>query len=70
MKIQEFRDKPSDELRADLGNFRRELFNLRFQSATEQIENPSHIRETRRAIARVLTVLRERKSEAAVGGKA
>ena len=70
MKISEFRDKPSEELRADLVNFRRELFNLRFQSATEQIENPSQIRETRRAIARVLTVLRERESVAGVGGKA
>ncbi|MBI1849698.1 MAG: 50S ribosomal protein L29 [Planctomycetes bacterium] len=70
MKIGEFRDKPGDELRADLVNFRRELFNLRFQSATEQIENPSQIRETRRAIARVLTVLRERESAAGVGGKA
>ena len=70
MKIGEFRDKPADELRADLVNFRRELFNLRFQSATEQIENPSQIRETRRAIARVLTVLHERESASGVGGKA
>jgi large subunit ribosomal protein L29 len=70
VRIKEYRDKPSDELRADLDNFRRELFNLRFQSATEQIENPSQIRETRRAIARVMTVLRERESNAGAGGKA
>ncbi len=60
MRIREFRDKPADELKVDLDNFRRELFNLRFQSATEQIENPAQIRQTRRAIARILTVLRER----------
>jgi large subunit ribosomal protein L29 len=69
VRIGEIREKPSDELRADLDNCRRELFNLRFQSATEQIENPSQIRETRRAIARILTVLHERDTQAAAGGK-
>ena len=69
MRIREFRDKPNDELKADLDNFRRELFNLRFQSATEQIENPSQIGETRRAIARILTVLKEREAGAS-GGRA
>ncbi len=60
MKIEDIRNKPSDELQDDLLNTREELFNLKFQSATEQIENPARIQELRRTVARIHTVLRQR----------
>jgi large subunit ribosomal protein L29 len=49
-----------DELTARLGESRRELFNLRFQLATGQLDNPSRIGQVRREVARMLTVLRDR----------
>jgi large subunit ribosomal protein L29 len=49
-----------DELDARLGDSRRELFNLRFQLATGQLDNPARIGQVRRDVARLLTVLRER----------
>jgi large subunit ribosomal protein L29 len=49
-----------DELAARLGESRRELFNLRFQLATGQLDNPSRIGQVRRDVARMLTVLRGR----------
>jgi large subunit ribosomal protein L29 len=49
-----------DELAARLGDSRRELFNLRFQLATGQLDNPSRIGYVRRDVARMLTVLRTR----------
>jgi len=60
MRARELRLKPDEEIREDLANYRQELFNLRFQSATEQIESPSRIRQLRRSIARAVTVMRER----------
>lgn len=49
-----------DELSARLGESRRELFNLRFQLATGQLDNPSRIKQVKREVARMLTVLRGR----------
>jgi|HubBroStandDraft_1064217.scaffolds.fasta_scaffold507970_2 large subunit ribosomal protein L29 len=49
-----------DELASRLGDSRRELFNLRFQLATGQLDNPARMGQVRRDIARILTVLRER----------
>ena len=49
-----------DELTTRLGESRRELFNLRFQLATGQLDNPSRIKQVRHEVARMLTVLRER----------
>jgi large subunit ribosomal protein L29 len=49
-----------DELAARLGDSRRELFNLRFQLATGQLDNPSRVGQVRRDVARMLTVLRGR----------
>jgi large subunit ribosomal protein L29 len=49
-----------DELSSRLGESRRELFNLRFQLATGQLDNPSRIGQVRREVARMLTVLRGR----------
>src|SRR5277367_7078784 len=49
-----------DELTSRLGESRRELFNLRFQLATGQLDNPSRISQVKREVARMLTVLRSR----------
>jgi large subunit ribosomal protein L29 len=50
----------NDELAGRLGEGRRELFNLRFQLATGQLDNPARIGQVRREVARILTVLRAR----------
>jgi large subunit ribosomal protein L29 len=49
-----------DELTARLGDSRRELFNLRFQLATGQLDNPARVPQVRREVARMLTILRAR----------
>lgn len=59
MKAAELRDLSGDELRARVKELQEELFNLRFQLATGQIENVGRIRTVRREIARVKTILRE-----------
>ena len=64
MKIGEVRNRSTLELMEDQDKLRKELFDLRFQGATEQIDNPSQIKEIKRTIARILTVLNERKREA------
>lgn len=60
MKVNEIRDLSTSELEIKLGELKNELFNLRFQNATNQLENPKKITDTKRTIARVMTVLRER----------
>jgi large subunit ribosomal protein L29 len=60
MKTAELRDKSADELLKKEQDLRKELFNLRFQKATGEIENPMRIRTLRKDIARVLTVLTEK----------
>lgn len=60
MKASEIRDMTAEELEQKLRGLKAELFNLRFQLATNQLENPMRLREVRRDIARVQTVLRER----------
>ena len=64
MNVKEIRDKSNDELLKTLDEFKKELFDLRFQRATGSIDNPMRIRELRKSIARILTVLKERESEA------
>ena len=49
-----------DQLQQQLGDLKREQFNLRFQSATNQLEKPSRVREVRRTIARIQTLQNER----------
>ena len=66
MKIQDVRGKGIEELAGDLLQLRKEQFNLRFQKATGQLERTARIREVRRGIARIKTVIRERE-RAAVG---
>ena len=62
-KPSEFRKLTVDELKQEEVNLRKELFNLRFQKVTGEIENPMRIRQTRKDIARVLTVLTEKSKE-------
>jgi large subunit ribosomal protein L29 len=64
MKVRELRDKSVEELRNSERDLKEQLFKLRFQKATGQIENPVKIRLVRRDIARVLTILAERLKEA------
>lgn len=60
MKAAELRDLAEEELRGKLRELQEELFNLRFQLATGQIENVGRIRTVRRDIARLQTILRQR----------
>ena len=60
MKARDLRELPVDALERRLADTRRELFNLRFQSATGALENPARITLAKREIARVLTVLNEK----------
>lgn len=67
MKANEIKDLSSEELVQKVADFKDELFKLRFQLATGQLENPLRIREVRRKIARAKTVLRERELKAEQG---
>ncbi|MFC4778107.1 50S ribosomal protein L29 [Paenibacillus sp. GCM10023252] len=60
MKANEFRNLTSAELEQKVAGFKEELFNLRFQLATGQLDNPTRIRDVRKDIARAKTVLRQR----------
>ena len=61
MKAKELRDLNSEELIVKLNDFKSELFSLRFQLATGQLENTARIKMVKRDIARVKTILAERK---------
>jgi large subunit ribosomal protein L29 len=60
MKVKEIKNLTTEELRRRLKDFKVELFNLRFQLATGQLDNPMRIREVKKNIARAKTLLRER----------
>ena len=63
--MEELKGKSATELNEDLVALKKELFNLRFQNATNQLDNTSRIKEVRRNIARVKTVITEKsKAEA------
>ena len=64
MKAAELRTMSVDALEAKLKDLKTELFNLRFQHAINQLDNPHKMTEVKRDIARVLTVLQEMKKEA------
>ena len=55
-RIDDLKTKTEDQLGEELGNLKREAFNLRFQAATNQLEKPSRVREVRRDIARIKTL--------------
>jgi large subunit ribosomal protein L29 len=63
MKAAELRELPDEELLGRLESQKEELFNLRFQSATGQLDNPMRIKQVRHDIARILTLLRGRRTE-------
>lgn len=63
MKAEQLRDLTDDELDAKIKKAKAELFNLRFQLATGQLDNPKRIKEVKKDIARIQTVRREREIE-------
>jgi large subunit ribosomal protein L29 len=64
MKAADIRAKTDDELAGELDNLGKEVFNLRFQRANGQLENTARVRRVRRDIARIKTVLGERRRQA------
>ena len=60
MKVKEIRELSTEEINKKLVETKEELFNLRFQQATGNLEKPSRIRDLRHQVARMKTVLRER----------
>jgi large subunit ribosomal protein L29 len=60
MKANKMRDMAVTELEQKLVELKGELFNLRFQMATGQLENPMRVRDVKKSIARIKTILRER----------
>jgi large subunit ribosomal protein L29 len=65
MNANELREKSPDQLRDELVSLKKEAFNLRFQQATGQIENTSRMRQVRRGVARVNTILNQKAADAA-----
>ena len=61
MELKKIREMSEQELNAELNKMKKDLFNLRFQHVTGQLENPILLRDTKRDIARVKTILAERK---------
>jgi large subunit ribosomal protein L29 len=59
-KANRFREMTADEITARVAELREELFNLRFRNTMKQLDNPLKIREGRREMARLLTVLKEK----------
>lgn len=64
MKAKDVKAKTTDELNAELEQLSKEVFNLRFQKASGQLENTARVRDVRRTIARIKTVLGERQRAA------
>jgi large subunit ribosomal protein L29 len=62
VKASAIRELTADDIRARLGELREEMFNLRFRNAMKQLDNPLKIRENRREVARLMTVLREKEA--------
>ncbi len=60
MKASEIREKNMLELNKELGDLKSELFKLRFQLATNQLENPMKLKDVKKSIAKVKTIIREK----------
>ena len=60
IKASSVREMTADDIRARLAELREELFNLRFRNSMKQLDNPLRIRESRREMARLVTVLNEK----------
>lgn len=69
MKAQELRELPVDELKAKLAETKEELFNLRFQNATGQLDNYNRIGELRKDVARIKTLLHQREMSEMAGNE-
>jgi len=69
MKVNEIRDLADDKIRARIDETREELMNLRFQQSTGELSDTSRLRETKRLIARLETILHEREQKAALEGE-
>ena len=65
MKAQELKEKTPEQLQEQLVALKKEAFNLRFQQATNQLENTARMRTVRREVARIKTVLGQKAAEAA-----
>ena len=64
MKVKDIRDMSAGELNQKLASLKEELFSLRFQLATGQLENPMRIKEVKKTIARIKTIQREQELQA------
>jgi large subunit ribosomal protein L29 len=64
MKVEDLRQKTVDELTQQVLDLKKEAFNLRFRRASGQLENTSMVRQVRRDIARIKTILHERRASA------
>ena len=64
MKVNEIRDLSAEELNQKLASLKEELFGLRFQLATGQLENPMRIKDVKKTIARIKTIQRENEMKA------
>lgn len=62
--VKELLDKTPDELKNDLVSAKKELFNLRFQNATNQLDNTARIKEVRKNIARIQTIITQKQRAA------
>ena len=67
MELKKIREMSEAELNSELVRMKKDLFNLRFQHVTGQLENPIKMRETQRDIARVKTIIREKELAKAQG---
>ena len=70
MKIKELREKSDEAIKADLAERKKHLFDLRSQGVTEKLEDPTQLGKTRKDIARIKTIQRQRKIEAEKAKKA
>ena len=66
MDAKELREKTSDQLNEELETLKKEGFNLRFQQATGQVENTARLRQARREVARVKTIINEKSTKVVV----
>jgi large subunit ribosomal protein L29 len=69
LKARQLRELSSEDLAVRLRDTRKELFNLRFQHATGQLDNPHKLNAARREIARLLTTIKQRELDEAAGGE-
>jgi large subunit ribosomal protein L29 len=66
MDAKELREKTSDQLNEELETLKKEGFNLRFQQATGQVENTARMRQARREVARVKTIINEKSTKVVI----